>query len=181
MVTINATTVIRSLWVREWSNGWWAWKYKAKFAPFRAGQWWLSGHRSSRMMIWLCVRMSACCTDCADTKIYTQCRPDYLQMRSGRSDHILMRMCLHLALMCVFPYIGNLSGYRSHFNTRCKWGVSVEELVLILVGNCGQTIPVFATSTFSWCRHLLFLLIVINILYWSSLGNSSSAFNPSCS
>ncbi len=35
-------------------------------------------------------------------------------------------MHLHLALTCVFPYLDNLSGYRSHFNTRCERGAKDE-------------------------------------------------------
>lgn len=31
--------------------------------------------------------------------------------------------CLHLAVTCVFPYLDNLPGYKSHFNTNCKWNV----------------------------------------------------------
>lgn len=31
---------------------------------------------------------------------------------------------LHIALTCVSPYPDNLSGYRSHFNGRCKWVLS---------------------------------------------------------
>ncbi len=85
-VTVNATTVNWSLWMREWS----------KRAELRA--------------------------DCV--KIWTPCEPGCLQVWSSRSDHILITTCLHLELTCVFCYLDNLSAHRSHFNTRCKWGVS---------------------------------------------------------
>ncbi len=78
------------------------------------------------------------CTDAKFCKLYglhlhlrkmqTQCEPDYLQMWSGRSDHSLTLMHLHLALTCVFPYLDNLSGYRLHFNVRCKWVVIFRNL-----------------------------------------------------
>ncbi len=61
-------------------------------------------------------------------KFHTQWEQVYLQMRSGRSNYILIIMCSHLVLKCVFSYLNNLSGYRPHFNTRCKWGFRVHSL-----------------------------------------------------
>lgn len=69
---------------------------------------------------------------CQRLYTYLRSKPNVSQNTSrcgqAKSDHIPIMWHLHLALTCVFPYPDNLSGHRSHFNTRCKWvrGVNVK-------------------------------------------------------